>query len=441
MLRRLARPVRGRRIYYGWVIVATMGVVTMAQTAEFNPVLGVFLKPMTAELGWTRAQFAGAITVGTMAGGVTAIVVGPLFDRFGPRWILTIAFIFLGATIAGLAIVQALWHFYALMAVSRALVSGVVALATGIVISKWFIRRRGRAMAFSTTGTRIGNALMPLYVQTVLGVFGWRSAAVALGVLTWTLTLIPTTLFLRRQPEDMGLRPDGDNPPANGFQSDQPATPEAEVSFTPREAARTRSFFVLLGVSGAMFFTGAGVNFNLFPYLTDQGISPSAAVAVLTVWAGVGTVGGLVSGFIAERVSVRIVMAVSFLFVAIGVAILSVVDNLGLAYVFAVVHGVAFGGVPVLQQLVWADYFGRRHQGAIRGLITPFQMLANSVAPLGTNIAYALLDGSYVPIFQAFVVVYVVAAFAMLIAVPPVLNQPKVAAGDIYLNEPGRDRS
>jgi MFS family permease len=351
---------------------------------------------------------------------LTAIVMGPLLDRHGPRWILTVAFVLLGATIAGLALVGTLWHFYLLMAASRALVSGVIAIATGVVISKWFIKRRGRAMAFSTTGTRFGNALMPLYVQSILGPFGWRSAAVALGLLTWALTILPTALFLRRQPEDMGLLPDGEEPdesrPTGSGDGDNPS----EVSFTPREAARTRSFYIVLLVSAAMFFTGAGVNFNLIPYLTDNGISPGSAVAVLTVWAGIGSIGGLAAGFVAERVSVRVVMAVSFFFVAIGVAILSAADNLAMAYLFALVHGLAFGGIPILQQLIWADYFGRRHQGAIRGLITPFQMFANAMAPLVTNVLYATLDGSYVPIFRAFVLVYIVAAFAMLMAPPPV---------------------
>jgi MFS family permease len=403
-----------------------MAIVTMAQTAEFNPVLGVFLKPMTTEFGWSRAQFAGAITVGTMAGGLTAIAIGPLLDRYGPRWILSIAFLFLGASVAGLAVINNLWHFYALMATSRLLVSGVISIATGVVISKWFIRRRGRAMAFSTTGTRFGNALMPLYVQLILGGFGWRAAAIALGVLTWVLTLAPTAIFLRRQPEDMGLLPDGDEPgetmnsSGSGLQENQ----TSDVSFTPGEVARTRSFYIVLLVTGAMFFTGAGVNFNLFPYLTDNGISPTAAVTVITVWAIVGSVGGLAAGFIAEKVHVRLVMAVCFFFVALGVAVLSVADNLGTAYLFALVHGVAFGAIPILSQLVWADYFGRRHQGAIRGMVTPFQMLANSLAPLLTNVLYAALDNSYVPIFRAFVLVYLAAAFAMLIAAPPVSHRP-----------------
>ncbi|MDA1096804.1 MAG: MFS transporter [Chloroflexi bacterium] len=412
----LPNRLRPPRFYYGWVIVATMAVVTMAQTAEFNPVLGVFLKPMTAEFGWSRAEFAGAITVGTIVGGFVAVGIGPLLDRFGPRWILTVAFALLGATIVGMAAVGVLWHFYALMAAGRALVSGVIAITTGVVISKWFIRKRGRAMALSTTGTRFGNALMPLYVQLVLGAFGWRMAAVALGGFTWALTIIPTALFLRRQPEDMGLHPDGDATPVSGV-VDQAGISDGG-SFTVREAARTKAFYIILITTSAIYFTGAGVNFNLFPHLTDAGISPTAAVTVLTVWSILSSIGGLAAGFVAERGHVRLVMVVTFLLVAVGVGLLSITKDLTTAYLFAIVHGITFGGVPILQQLVWADYFGRRHQGAIRGAITPVQMTSNALAPLVTNLVYGV-TGSYAPVFAVFILVYVLAAGAMVLAIPP----------------------
>ena len=410
------------RFFYGWVIVATMSIVTVAQTAEFNPVLGVFLKPITEEFGWSRATFAGAITVGTMIGGLLAIGIGPLLDKVGPRWILFIGFFILGWAIVGLAAVGALWHFYLLMASSRAVVSGVIAIATGVVISKWFIRKRGRAMALATTGTRLGNAFMPLYVQLVLAAFGWRTATVALGVFTWAITLLPTGLFLRRQPEDMGLLPDGDppreGPPTSGGGENNETT---EVSFTLRQALRTRSFYLILFTSAALFFGGAGINFNLFPFFTDQGIEPNAAVMVLTVWSLLSAIGGLAMGLIAERVHVRFAMSATIFLVALGIGLLSLTDSLKMAYIFAIFHGLTFGGVPMLQQLVWADYFGRRSQGAIRGFVTPVQMTFNALGPLTATLIFDI-TGSYVPIFRVFMVFYILASVSMLIALPPILR-------------------
>ena len=414
------------RFYYGWVIVATMSIVTMAQTAEFNPVLGVFLKPITEEFGWSRTTFTGAIAVGTITGGLLATIIGPLLDKLGPRWVLFLGFFALGWTIVGLAAIDSVWQFYLLMLSSRALVSGIIAIATGVVISKWFIRKRGRAMALATTGTRVGNAFMPIYVQLILAAFGWRTATVALGVLTWAITLLPTSIFLRRQPEDMGLLPDGDPPRAqqDGSEKDGEASTSEidgdprEISFTLRQAIKTRAFYLLLFTSGALFFGGAGINFNLFPHLTDQGITPNAAVTVLTVWSLLSAIGGLATGLIAERVHVRFIMGGAIFVVSLGIGLLSLIDNLPMAYLFAVVHGLTFGGIPMLQQLVWADYFGRRSQGAIRGFVTPVQMSMNAMGPLTATLFFDA-TGNYVLIFRIFMACYILASISMFLATPP----------------------
>ena len=417
------------RMYYGWVIVMTMAVVSIAQTAEFNPVIGVFLKPITEEFGWTRAQYAGAITVGSFLGGLVAVAVGPLLDRYGPRKILFVAFLVLGFVIIGLGLFQNLWQFYVVMATSRAVVQGVIAISTGVVISKWFIRKRGRAIAMATTGTRVGNAVMPLYVQLILTAWGWRVAAFALGGLTWAITLIPTAIFLRRQPEDMGLLPDGETHEERRARQEAGnalgADNGGEFSFTVREAMRTRAFYLILFASSVAFFAGSGVNFNLIAYFTDQGIPDNSAILVLTTWSILGSVGGLTVGFLTERFHVRFMMVVVFVSVSVGVMVLMTVRDLQTAYVFAVVHGLTFGGMPMMQQLIWADYFGRESQGAIRGVVTPIQMVFNASGPFISTLVFDI-TGSYFLIFQVFIGVYFLAAIAMLLARPPL--KPRASA-------------
>lgn len=409
--------------FYGWIIVATMSIVTMAQTAEFNPVLGVFLKPMTQEFGWTRATFAGAITIGTITGGLCAIVIGPLLDKIGPRWILFWGFFLMGWTIVGLSAVGELWHFYALMISSRTLVSGIIAISTGVVISKWFIVKRGRAMAFATMGTRIGNSFMPLFVQSLLGVYGWRIGAIGLGSLTWALTLIPTSLFLRRKPEDLGLLPDGLT--QKQFQNQKTASSSTDqnhdISLGAKEALRTKSFYFILFATCCLYYGGAGINFNLFPFLTDQGINPEVAVRVLTIWSLLSVIGGLTTGFLAEKIHVRWLMSIIIFLVSLTVGFLSTITDVKGAYIFAVAHGIPWGGVPMLQQLVWADYFGRESQGSIRGITTPIQMFMNGMGPLTATLIFDS-TGSYVLIFRIFALAFMLASIGMLAARPIKFN-------------------
>ena len=239
----------------------------------------------------------------------------------------------------------------------RFIIAGLLQIAPGVVVSKWFIRRRGRAMAFAVVGTRFGQMAMPLIAQISLSIVGWRSASVVLALVVWLATLIPILMFLKRQPEDMGLFPDGVEPNGITGEGDQ----SMEVTYSLKEAIRTPAFyFILIATSGLMFNIG-GINFNLFPYLTDRGIPEESAISVLTFWAGVSALGAVGVGFVVEKFHIRNVMAIGFAVVTIGVGILMLTDNLYYAYSFAIIHGLAFGALPMLIQLVWAEYFGRAH--------------------------------------------------------------------------------
>ncbi|MBI4328238.1 MAG: MFS transporter [Chloroflexi bacterium] len=419
------------RVYYGWVIVATMMLVSVAETSEFNPVLGVFLKPITEEFGWSRATFATAMSIGTVIGGLAGLLVGRQLDRLGPRWMVAGAFLLLGGTMVAMAFIQELWQFFALTIVGRSVVTGVIALSISVVIAKWFVRRRGRAMALTNVGTRVGNAATPLFVQFFVANFGWRVATAALGTLTWGLTLLPTLLFLRRQPEDLGLRPDGDEARLDR-EGEEGSEASKEVSLTVREVLRTGAFYFVLLATSIAFFNGGGANFHMFAHLTDRGIPGDQAIAVIFVWSSLGAGGALVAGFLSERVPLRTMMIGSFLVVGFGLFLLSMTRDLRMAYAFAIVHGTVFGGLPTLQNLVWADYFGRKSLGAIRGLVSPVQMATNALGPLAAAVAFDAL-GNYTVIFTVMIALYSVAAAAMFLARPP--RTPSVSAHDTERDE------
>ncbi len=421
-----APPRSGRRLYYGWVIVGTMFIVSLAQTAQYNPAMSIFLKPITEEFGWSRTTFSSAIAIGGLVGAMLAIIVGPILDRRGPRTLTFVAFLLMGMVTMALSSVSEVWQLYAIIVTNRALITGLLSIVAGVAVSKWFVRRRGRAMSFAVTGLRFGQAIVPPYTTFFVLRTGWQSAAIALGAFIWILTLIPVILLLRRQPEDMGLRPDGDLP-RNGdgeAGSDQLAAfmDAGEVSFTLAQALRTPAFYLILFATSGLAFNIGGLNFNLFPFLTDQGISEAAAAGILTAWSLISAVGSLGAGFIAERLHVRFVMAIAFIVATGGVVALIITDDLPTALVFSFVHGLSFGALPMLMQLVWADYYGRRHQGAIRGFVTPFQVIVQAGGPIAGTLVFDLMD-TYIPAFALFGVIYVASAIAILLAKPVSLRE------------------
>ena len=427
--RKLPRP----RIYYGWVIVAVVALVGIAENAEFHPTIGAFIKPMTGEFGWTRSQFVGAISMGTLLGGLTATVVGPMLDRYGPRWLLFGSFLVIGALLVLMSQVSHLWQFYILMGMGRLLTQGVGSVASNVVVAKWFIRQRGRAVGLSHTGSRLGNGLVPLYVQSFISAYGWRTATVALGLLTWATTLIPTSLFLRRQPEDMGLRPDGD-PPGGASSQDDPhpqqaprPMPAREFSFTLTEALHTKTLYILLVATCGAFMVGAGFNLHALAFFTDRGFSPNLAVTLVATWSFLASGVTLMSGFLAEKIQVRHLMITVYGSWALAIAFVTQVTTVPMAFGFAMVFGMVFGAMPIVNMLVFANYFGRGHLGSIRGFTTPFQMGFNAMGPLVGALVFDF-TGDYTPVlFVFFALLSLSTVMALILRYPPL--PPRGAQG------------
>ena len=129
---------------------------------------GVLLKPMTSEFGWSRSAFAGALSLATILGAMLAVAFGPAIDRFGPRWLTVAGFTIIGGTLMLMPLISELWHFYVLLVFGRMVHMGVVGLSMIVITSKWFVAKRGRAVAISGVGNRVGSAVTPVYAQLLV---------------------------------------------------------------------------------------------------------------------------------------------------------------------------------------------------------------------------------------------------------------------------------
>ena len=417
-------PRRKPRFFYGWVIVAVVAAGGFTQSAETFNVLSVFLKPMSEEFGWSRTTFAGAMSLGSLFGGVVALFLGPLMDRFGPRLALTIAFAILGAVFLLTALITTLWQFYALQVVARMMTSGVIGVATAIIIPKWFIEKRGRAVALGSIGGQAGSAITPLYVQILVSVSGWRVAVLVAGIVIWVVSLLPTALFIRRQPEDIGLLPDGAQPHDDETSDGKSAAPrndlrEPEASLPLSVVRRLPSFYLLTAAISMTWLIRTGVTLHFIPYFTDHGFSPAIAVLVLVTYSTTGMAGALIWGVSADRFGARLCFVADCLLIGVGLLLLLVAATSMLAvFAWAASWGVTLPGSITLQRVIFADYYGRRHLGSIQGLVTLVQTIAQAIGPIAGGLAYDA-SGSYVPAFSAFAIAGFAASVFVFLARPP----------------------
>ena len=143
--------------------------------------------------------------------------------------------------LVALSQMQTEWQFFVIYALGRGTASGLIGLAAGVTVSKWFVRKRGLAIGVMSLGTRLGFAVMPLMVQLIIQSSGWRNAAMALAVLVATFGILPALKWLHPRPEAFGLLPDGDDAPTT---KDSPPPP-VEYSWSRHDALRTRAFWLV----------------------------------------------------------------------------------------------------------------------------------------------------------------------------------------------------
>lgn len=298
---------------------------------------------------------------------------------------------------------------------------GVIMLSLQIIIPKWFIEKRGRAVAFGQVGLTSGNIVLPLYLQVVMEASDWRIAIMTMGFAVLCLSIPTVLILIRRTPEDIGLLPDGVKARENvnlevntSFEREM----ISEVSFSLKEVVRLPSFYFLLISSSLVMLVAPGVFLHLIPYLTDKGLSPGNGVLAMAIVAGSAAIGSMAFGTLGERYNPRVLLTGCLLFMSFGYIFLISVDTFMLAVLWGLYMGSAQGGVFTTQQIILADYYGRDSIGSIRGVVWPAMVAANALSPLVCSAAYDL-NGSYTFVFLLFSLFIVFAAVSVSMARSP----------------------
>ena len=367
-------------------------------------------------------------------------VIGPLLDRIGSRVMLPVAALATGGAMIGLANMSVSWHLVVLFAIMGLVgMSGPGALVTSVPVLKWFVMDRGRALAFMSLGIPIGAMLFVPLTQLLIDEVGWRMAWIILATIGVAVIVPLAAIFVRRQPEDMGLLPDGDIAPDSADQDSNNTSRGTlgEVSWTVSEAVRTTTLWRLVIVFSMVSLATGTVALHRIADFMDKGFDPtliSFATAFDAVCAGAAT---FTFGMLVRHIPVRILGATGFMMLAVASVMTIYANNDTIMFTSMAVFGLGIGGMMFLQNFIWADYFGRESVGSIRGLVNPINLV---VGGLGAPAAGYVRDiwGTYDPAWWAGVVLMVFAAILTLATpaprktvqekaepVPQALNRPR----------------
>ena len=410
--------------FYGWVILFSAGSTQVVRNATASLTIAVFIFPLSEELGWSRTLIAGAASFGGLAASGVSPAVGWLVDRYGARLILAVSIFILGLSTISLAWATVPVAFYLAYGVGRVIFSSPVQIGSSVVVSRWFVRLRGRTSGILFGSHSIGLVAFPLIASVVIGTSGWREAWIVLGLLVWGIALLPVSLLIVQQPEDVGLQPDGDPPlPAIevGQQGDEAPTPlpvPEEPVWTLREAMRTPALWMFATATGMVFLVQAGVNTHLAAYLRDEGLTAAFAGFGISLNAAFLGLGSIFWGWITEKFPARYVLASVAISVGGASALFIIADSTVEILVYAVLFGFGVGGLLSVPPVGYADYYGRRSLGAIRGVTEPLTTFGQAIGAVAAGLIYDLTE-SYQLAFMAFAVMGGLAMVLVLFARPP----------------------
>lgn len=364
------------RIFYGWwiVLVSVAGQFFGAPVSVYA--FGVFFKPLVHEFHASRAAVSFAFTLHNVLGALVLPLWGWLIDRVGPRRVILVL-----TSIFGLALLSALWIqggiwqlyvFYTVLGVT--LSAGPAPVPYGVVISHWFNRRRGLALGLVGLGIGIGAIAIPLISEPLIAAFGWRVAYAVFGGAMLLVALPIVAAFLRNDPSECGLLPDG-------AQNATEAPAHNEGMHWP-QIWRSAEFWLMIAVftltSASMH---AGV-LHLPAFLTDRGLSPARA-AMGSGMIGISMVlGRLGSGYLLDRFFAPRVAMAFYGAGAAGLAVLWWVHAPGTAMLAALLVGLGMGSEVELMAYLVSRYFGLRSFATAYGYVFSAFMIAGAVGTL-----------------------------------------------------------
>jgi MFS transporter, OFA family, oxalate/formate antiporter len=329
-----------------------------------------------------------------------------------------------GTTVLALAMlatsqVTALWQWIALNGLMLTFgVAMIGNLVVNVTLSKWFVLKRGRAVAIAAMGVSFAGVLLVPAATWVIDAWGWRTAwqVLAAGA---ALLMYPVALLMRRAPEDHGLYPDGLTDEQLSAGLGARASDDFASSLTRGQALRTGSFYLIVLAFG-LFVINIGVMLlQTVPFMTDAGFSRMTASLMITVASMPSMLSKPVWGYFTDRVDAQPLAALgaaitggSLLVIVAAV----VAGSLPFAVVGFFMLGIGWGGMIPLQEVIWANFFGRRYLGAVRSAAMPFSLIIGASAPLLTSLYYDVV-GNY---HGALVTVAVlnVASAAMIYLIP-----------------------
>ena len=394
------------KIFFGWRMVGLAGIIHSINASAYNKGYAVFLLPVAEGLGVSRTAISLVYALSRSEGGPVSPIAGWFIDRFGPKPIL-----FVGALLSGIGFIflsrtQNIWTF-GLVYLALITLGSDLAFSNSLsaLVNNWFIRRRALAMSSYHAISSLFPAALVIVLFQLIDSQGWRMASMVAGLVILGTT-IPLAFLVRNTPESIGLLPDGEVGAVPAGRPSGLAKPPGKDprDFSPGQALRTTSYWLLLTGSFLRLTAKSGVMLNIIPIMVWKGVEEEAAAIIFGFLLFLMVPLSLLFGWLADTLPKNWVLCSTSIAGTLSFYLLAVSDNsIWPIYLFVLLFAVA----ETSGSNNWAtfgDYFGRRAYGRLRGITQLAASPGVFLAPVFANFWFDRAESYTLPlwIFTAF---------------------------------------
>jgi MFS family permease len=397
-----------KRIYYGWWVVGGAFLLLFCAVGIQFYAFPVFFEVMVREMGWARTQVALAQTIGTFVAGSMGLLVGGLIHKVGLRPVMVCGTIIAGLGFFLLRTVTEPWQFYLYYGFVFSLgVAGMAAVPSMTAVESWFDRGKSTALGITATGIGVGGIVMPLLAGWLISRYGWQTACVCMAGIV-ILVGIPISTIIMRTSQERKVTP-------------APAQQKGlEVGGATLGQALKQKSFWLISISAMLLYLVYMIGLtHQVAFAVDMGIDRVAAAGAVSVLCAFSIPARIGFGKLGDIMDKRYVVVMVASLHAVAFAILLKTTNLAMLYGYSALLGIGVGGLTTMLPGLVADYFGRKHFGAVYGALEMVTTLGNMMGSVYGGWIYDTTQSYYLAFLSGIIIA--------LLAIVLVYSAPKAA--------------
>ncbi|MFK7957442.1 MAG: MFS transporter [Lysobacterales bacterium] len=380
-----------KKIDYSWFVLAGLFLVYMATNGILLNTLPLLYPELTLEFGWNEEQVTRPAAYFLLLTALLTPILGAACDRYPARRIMLAGVALIIIPLGFYAHISEFNHMLWIYLTCSVGLAGCGLVASMLILSRWFVEKRGLAVGIFLMASSLGGALFPLLARNTLEAEGWREA-ITLITSVGAVMMVLGLLLIRNHPPETPAKSD------NAAHAARPSARKAAVS-TLRQAIKMPAFYLLMIATAALWFCIVGILNHQSIFLgQDLGVDRSQLPLIFSVFFWSAIVGKVLFGYLGDRFNKIWILLASIINLLLGLVVLRSVDptNSLTLFGYAMVYGVGFAGAFSAIQLVLAEFFAGPSYGRILGVFTMVDSLAGAagIKFLGVR---RVADESYLP--------------------------------------------